>query len=741
MKETADSITQSRRNFLKTAGCLTIGFSFSCQPLSASEKPPWQDSLPGSLRQQPQINAWLEVLDDGRIRIFTGKLELGQGIRTAIAQVAAEELDMDLNKVEVHLAETGRTPHEGYTAGSGSIENSAMAVRYAAAAARQKLLELAANRWDKPADQLNVANGKVQQKTGAEQFTFAQLLNGKQLEDDVRLPVALKPKSDYRWVGKPIPRTDIERMARGEPVYVQDLRFPGMVHARVVRPLAQGAKLRSFDVAALKKTVPGVLKTVINGNFLGILATEEYEAVQSQLFAREQARWETAKPLPDEKKLAEYIKKIPAKTRTVKESGDLKTIQQQEGSLLKASYFKPYHMHGSIGPSCAVALYQENKLHIWTHSQGVYPLREALKEMLGLETDAIHVVGVPGSGCYGHNGADDVAADAALLAMAYPGKHVRLQWSRDDEHGWEPYGSAMRMEAEARLDRSGKITHWRYDLWTDSHSTRPGGEPGNLLVARSIEKPFSAPSGGYSGGGYRNSEPYYTIPNLKVDAHFFEGPLRVSALRSLGAYANVFAIESFMDELAEKAGKDPLEFRLAHLDDERAMAVVKKLQELTRSEKMAANEGIGFAFSRYKNVATYCAVAARVFVDTKTCTVQVRKMWSVIDAGEVINPDGLKNQTEGGMIQSASWTLKEQVTFGREHVSSRDWRSYPIFRFSDIPEVEVVIIDRPTEKPLGAGEAAQGPTAAALTNAIYRACGKRIRDLPINLEVRGETRE
>ncbi|GAB3268599.1 xanthine dehydrogenase family protein molybdopterin-binding subunit [Larkinella harenae] len=734
MNELKTTSSLSRRNFLKTTGCLSIGFSFACQPLWAASKPPLQDSLPGSLRQQPQINAWLKILEDGRVRVLTGKMELGQGVRTAIAQVAAEELDLEPTKIEVHLAETGRTPHEGYTAGSGSIENSAMAVRYAAAAARQKLLELAAQRWNKPVDQLRLADGKVTTKTGNDQLTFAQLLNGNQLTDEVRLPVTLKPKSEYRWVGKAIPRQDIEKMVRAEAVYVQDMRMPGMVHARVVRPLAYGAQLRSVNEAALKKAVPGILKTVRNGNFLGIITVEEYEAVQAQLVAREQVRWENAKPLPNDQKLSDYIKTLPVKSRTVKETGNVKALDQSDTNTLKASYFKPYHMHGSIGPSCALALYQSNKLHIWTHSQGVYPLQEALKKMLNLPADAIHVVGVPGSGCYGHNGADDVAADAALLAMAYPGKPVRLQWSRDDEHGWEPYGSAMQMNVEARLDPSGKITHWRYGVWTDSHSTRPGGEPGNLLAAQLLEKPFKQPSSGYSGGGYRNSEPYYVLPNQKIEAHTFEGPLRVSALRSLGAYANVFAIESFMDELAEKAGKDPLEFRLMHLEDDRAIAVIKKLQEITRSENLKPGEGIGFAFSRYKNVATYCAVAARVAVDVKTGNVQVQKLWSVIDAGEVINLDGIKNQTEGGMIQAASWTVKEEVQFDRQHVSSRDWVSYPIFRFSDVPETEVVVINQPTEKPLGAGEAAQGPTAAAVVNAVYRACGKRIRHLPLRPE-------
>ncbi len=724
----------SRRDFLKSAGCLTIGFSlFSPEWLTAGELP-LEDTLPGSLQHQPRINAWLEILEDSRVRVLTGKMELGQGIRTAIAQVAAEELDMDLDRIEVHLAETERTPHEGYTAGSGSIENSAMSVRYAAAAARQKLLELAAQRLKKKVDQLNVADGKVSTKDGKDQLTFAEILNGAQIEEEVRLPVALKPKNSYRWVGKAIPRKDIERMVRGEPVYVQDLRFPGMVHARVVRPSGYQAHLVKFDREQLKKKFPGLLKTVVNGDFVGIIAAEEYFAVQAQLFLKEHIQWSSTVKLPEGQSLAEYIKNLPGKMERVKEPADQGISEKPGSTTLQATYSKPYVMHGSIGPSCAVALYENEKLHIWSHSQGIYPMRESLVKMLGLKATQIHIVGVPGSGCYGHNGADDAAADTALLAMAYPGKHVRLQWSREEEHGWEPYGSAMRMELEASLDSTGKINNWHCEVWTDSHSTRPGAEAGNLLAARYLEKPFRMESAGYLGGGHRNTEPYYTIPHLNINAHFFEGPLRVSSLRSLGAYANIFAIESFVDELAEKAGREAIEFRLAHLDDARAVSVVKKVQELIKDQKAAKNEGVGFAFSRYKNTATYCAVAARVAVDNKTGDVQVLRMWAAIDAGEVINLDGIINQTEGAMIQSASWTLKEEVLFDEQHVRSLDWATYPIFRFSDVPQVEVAVINRPEEKPLGAGEAAQGPAAAAIANAIYRACGKRVRQLPIRPE-------
>jgi len=354
--------------------------------------------------------------------------------------------------------------------------------------------------------------------------------------------------------------------------------------------------------------------------------------------------------------------------------------------------------------------------------------------MLKMNKDKIHIVGVPGAGCFGHSTADDAAADASLLAMNYPGKHIRLQWSREDEYSWDPYGSAIIAQMEASLDESGKIDAWTSDIWTDSHSTRPNADGGTVLVARHLENPIEMQSQGYLAGGHRNGDPYYNISNLQLNAHYFDGPLRVSSLRSLGAYANIFAIESFMDQLAEKVEKDPLDFRLMHLDDQRAIDVIHKVRQLTNSQDVAEGEGIGYAFMRYKNTDAYASVAARVKVDTLTGQVSIIKLWGVVDVGEVINLDGIKNQTEGGMIQAASWTLKEQVKFNDVKITSKDWSTYPVFRFSDIPKVEVVVIDRPDQPAVGGGEAAVPPTGAAIANAIYRACGKRIYDLPITPE-------
>ncbi len=726
--------SNSRRNFLKTTGCLTVAFPLwtSCG-LAAGEVSVADDTLPRSLAQNPNINAWLQVLEDGKIRVFTGKIELGQGISTAIGQVAAEELNTKPEMIEVHLVETGVTPDEGYTAGSGSIVNSAMSVRYAAAAARAKLLEIAAQKLGADVKILELADGKILQNNKPV-MSFAELLAGQQLEDEVTAPVALKPKKKHQWVGKAVPRQGINRMVRGEQIYVQDLRFPGMVHARSIRPKAYQAKLKSFDEAGLNNHVRGLLKVVRNGSFLGVITKDEYQAVKAQEFLQKNTQWTDAPALPNDQPLHEYLKTLPAKKESVENKGSFDNSEKS----IKANYFKPYIMHASIGPSCAVALFDQEVLNVWSNSQGIYPLRGSLAEIVGLPVEKIHIKGVPGSGCYGHNASDDAAADAALMAMVYPGKHIRVQWSREDENGWEPYGSAMVIETEASLDANGKIKQWKCEVWSDSHSTRPGGDPGNIMTAHYLEKPYPRTSYGYSGGGYRNADPYYTIPNLKVDANFFEGPLRVSSLRGLGAYANLFAIESFMDELAELAGKDPMEFRLMHSEDERAIAVMKKLGEIIKNQQAGKNEGIGYAFSRYKNSASYCAVAAKVKVDKSSGHVQVQQMWGVIDAGEVINLDGLKNQTEGGMVQSASWALKEEVKFDKQHVNSLNWGSYPILRFSDVPLVEVAVIDRPNEEPLGAGEAAQGPSTAAIANAVYKACGKRVRHLPISPEkVRG----
>ena len=440
--------------------------------------------------------------------------------------------------------------------------------------------------------------------------------------------------------------------------------------------------------------------------------------------------------LPDPGRLYDWVRNAPSKEHVIHDVG--RVDAGSGGRTLEAVFHRPYQMHGSIGPSCAVALVEDDRLRVWTHSQGVYPLRAALAEMLHMPPDKVHCIHMEGSGCYGHNGADDVAADAALIARALPGRPVRVQWMRDEEHAWEPFGAAMVASVRASLDASGSIADWHYEVWSNAHSTRPGGA-GNLMPAWHLAPPFPQPVPQPipqpTGGGDRNAIPLYRFPNARVVHHFIaEMPLRVSALRGLGAYMNVFSIESFMDELAAAAGADPVEFRLRHLDDDRARDVIRLAAEKfgwASTAKRPKGRGRGLAFAKYKNLAAYTAVAAELEVEAETGQVRLRRFVAADDSGEIVNPDGIRNQIEGGIIQSASWTLREAVAFDEHRITSRDWSTYPILRFDDLPEsVEVHLIDRPGQPFLGTGESAQGPAAAAIANAIADAIGVRLRELP-----------
>jgi CO/xanthine dehydrogenase Mo-binding subunit len=717
-----------RRQFLKQTGNLLIGFSILSFPVAVQAQ---GETVDNNTSDEDKINAWIRIDAEGNLTVLTGKTELGQGIKTALMQIAAEELDIDMKSVQIIIADTGQTADERYTSGSASITSSGSAIRSAAAEARKILLDLAAVQLQVSVNDLQVKDGVVTARATGKSVSYAALLKGQSIKGTVTGKAPLKDPAHYKLVGTAHPRGDIRAIVTGQSFYIQDIRLPGMLHARILRPPVYGAKLKSLPAYKLK-AVNGLVKLVRNGSFVGIVTQDEYQAIKARRLLQQAAVWNQPALLPAQTGLYDQMMQQTANSELVVKNEAVAPAIAGAASQQEAVYKRPYQMHGSIGPSCAVAQWKDELLTVWSHTQGVFPLRSTLANLLGIPESAIRVIAVPGSGCYGHNGADDVAADAALLAMAVPGKPVRVQWMREDEHTWEPYGPAMVLRLKGGLDAAGNLLALQTELWSDTHIGRPGGKAGHFIAARDLEKPFPFTNDRYSGASYRNALPLYDIPRA-VTLYNCKGPLRTSALRSLGAYANIFALESFMDELAYKAGKDPAAFRLANLKDERAKAVIKKVMEQTQWNKRINNKetGLGIAFAQYKNDASYFAVVAEVQVDRTARQFHLVKLTGVIDAGQMINIDGIKNQTAGGMIQAASWTLLEEVHYNERGIVSRGWDTYPIFRFNAVPDTEVLVINRPDQPPVGAGEAAQGPTAAAIANAIFHATGSRLRELPL----------
>jgi len=724
-------IRVSRRAFLAHAGALIVTFSLAPLHVAAQDAAAHK-KLPGSLDKAPLLDAWIRVEADGSVTVFTGKAELGQGVKTALIALAAEELGVAPSRIALITADTSRTPNEGYTAGSNSMKDSGTAIQNAAAQVREILIERAAGKLGIAADRLHARDGAIVADDGR-RLGFGDLVAESYATVRAQAQSKLKDPRSYVIVGTPLARVDIPAKVTGGVAYVQDLRLAGMLHARVVCPPSYGARLRDADIANVEK-MPGVIKVFRDGSVLGVVAEHEFEAIRAMRALGASAHWDEHASLP-QGDVYSALQALPSQTIV---NADTRASGAAPARTLDATYRRAYQMHGAIGPSCAVGLYQDDALTVWTHSQGVYPLRASIAEMLRMPPDRVHCIHAEGSGCYGHNAADDAAAHAALLARAMPGRPVRVQWMREQEHTFEPYGPAMIAKVRAGLDASGNVVEWDFEGWSNSHSTRPGGA-GNLMPAWYLASPFQQPAPEPipmpEGGGDRNSIPYYTLPNVHVVHHFIPSmPLRVSALRSLGAYTNVFAIESFVDELAKAAGADPVAFRIRHLTDQRARDVVNAAATRFGWEGFQRRRGLGrgFAFARYKNLAAYFAVAVEVSVEHETGRARLVRAAAAIDSGQAVNPDGLRNQVEGGIVQSMSWTLFEAVTFDATRITSVDWSAYPIARFADVPDrIDVDVIDRPGQPFLGTGEAAQGPTAAALANAIADATGARLRDLPL----------
>jgi nicotinate dehydrogenase subunit B len=729
------------RRELLAGGGLLVAFSLARAASTGTESqnqgPRVTPHLPGSLEKLPWLDGWIRVDPDGKVTVLSGKVELGQGIKTALIQCAAEELVVNPARITLITADTAQTANEGYTAGSHSMQDSATAIRNAAAQVRAILFGLAAQKFGVAPESLKVDDGVIDAGAGRS-VRYGELVAGQPV-----LHVQAQPESPLRdpklhtVMGAPMRRVDIPAKVTGGVAYVQDLRLPGMVHGRILRPPSPAATLASLDSSAAEK-LPGVLKVVRDGSFVGVIAQREWQAIVALRALAGGARWNEHETLPPQPNLYQAVLGLQAQDKVLV---DRHTDAGAAARTLSAAYLRPYQLHASIGPSCALAQLVDGKYTVWTHSQGVYPLRGALAELLHEQPDNVRCIHAEGSGCYGHNAADDVAGDAALLARALPGKPVRVQWMREDEHMWEPYGPPMVTGVRASLDAGGAIVDWQYELWSNTHNARPG-KAGDLLAGRFLEQPFAPsppqPGSQPDGLGDRNSIPLYVLPNAKVVYHFLpEMWLRVSAVRSLGAYTNVFAIESFMDELARAAGADPVAFRLKHLADQRARAVVQLAAEKFgwSSYQRRPGHGRGFAFARYKNQAGYAAFACEVEVRRDTGQLNLLRVVAAVDSGEVVNPDGIRNQIEGGIVQSSSWTISEEVTFDRTRITSRDWGGYPILRFPQVPQrIDVHIVPRPDEPFLGTGEVAQGPTPAMIANALADATGVRLRQLPLSPE-------
>jgi len=697
---------------------------------------PTAAELPQTLAANPLLSTWITVRSDGTIDLRVGKVELGQGILTALTLMAADELGVTPASVVAAATNTSTSPNEGLTAGSMSISVSGASVRRVCAQVRQLFRQAAARRSNLQPDDVHVTNGEFRDSAGHYIANYAELTT----EVDLNVTASSNDLGIGRKNQSPIedlPRVDLPDKVFGRARFVHDLVFDDMLHARIARPPRPGAHLASAPIEEVV-AMPGVRLVVSEGDFLAVIAEREGQAVNAANYLAIHSSWTDSRTLPNQSELAAWIRAQPVETTLIRDDDRDQSIKKGSRTL-RATYTRPFIAHGSIGPSCAVAKLEDNQLKVWSNSQGVFQLRSAIASALEKAEADVVVQHVEGAGSYGHNGADDVAFEAALLALRLPGSPIRVQWSRADELCWEPFGPAMVSDLEARIDETGTVTDWSGELWSNGHTGRPGYSKSHSFLSdahrSSIDElpPSMDPPAIVGFGSARNAEPLYHFSRISVTAHrLLTMPIRSSALRSLGAHQNIFAMESFMDELADLAKIDALAFRLSHLTDERA-------KEVLRTAALAAgwgrdldgDAGRGIAFAQYKNRDAYCAVVADIEAREN---VRVKRLTIAVDVGRVISPDGVRNQIEGGAIQATSWALHEEVKFDQGAITSTDWESYPMLRFGEVPHVEVHLISRPDLPSVGAGEATMGPVTAAIGNAIFDALGVRLRNLPFTPE-------
>lgn len=694
------------------------------------------NALPQSLIDNPILSQWIAFNEQGRVRVGSGKVEIGQGILTALTQIAAEELDVRPDQINLVSGQTDISPGEGFTSGSYSIAVGGASIRLVCAEVRSLFLDRIAELLKCPVGELSIEHGKflrAGKDTGRDYWSVAGEVV---LERRATGTAPVKRPSTYKIVGKHLPRLDLPAKVAGAG-FIHDIAPEGVLHARVLRQPWRDAHLTVLDENAVRKAGKDPVEIIREGEFIAFTSESELAVMRAAEAARTLAKWDSGTPAPDGVGTPDWLKRQPSRIRTT----DTGKPGNAKGRVVEASYSRPFLTYGSIGPACSLAEFKDGALKVWSHSQGPAVLRDWLARALGLPAAQVTVFHRHGSGAYGHNTADDCAFDAAYLAMRHPGRTVRVQWPREDEFGGAPISTAMAIKLRAVLDAGNKPADWSIEIWSPPHAQRPGMN-GNSNLAGAAALPNAPPLNPLGdvpddrgGGATRNAVAIYDLPNHRLIHHLLpEVPIRTSSLRGLGAWANVFAIESFIDELAEIAGVDPVSYRLSLLSDPRPRKVVETAARMSgwfEAKSLPEGRARGVGFARYKNIASFAAVVVELEVENE---IRLKKVWCAADAGLVIAPDGAKNQLEGGIIQGASFVMREQIKFEDGRVATKTWEDYPILRFSDIPEIEIELIDNPDEPTLGLGEASVGPTGAAIGNALARALGKRIRDLPLTRE-------
>ena len=692
------------------------------------------DTLPLSLQTNRRIGKWLRFDPDRTVRLAVGKVEIGQGVLTPLMQIAAEELDVSLDRIRIISGDTADAPDEGSTSSSLSIMVSGRSVRLVSAELRSRVINRLAQRLNCAPEDISVEDGAFihdGQPTGHDYWNFAADAD---FAEDITGSVTPKAPSAYKIVGQPVPRQDLIAKVSGA-AFIHDIVRPNMLHARVLRQPSREARLVSFDEAPVRKAAIGDFQIVRRANFVAFVSADETTVQRAAMAAPDHAVWDNVRQLTPDMQEARWFLTQSSIDRVIGDEGP----PAEAGTVLSQTYSRPFVAHASLAPSCGLAEYRNGKLEVWSHTQGVYPLRNSIADILGLKRDDVVVHHAHGAGCYGHNGADDAAMDAAVIALMLPDTCIRVQWRREEEFGFEPVSTAHMTRIRATLDDAGRPIDWTCEVWAGSHVQRPifGG---NMLTHEALESPPPPPKAGdpgeaAGGGGTRNGVPLYDFPHKRIIHHLAEQtPVRTSSLRGLGALPNVYALECFIDELAERAGIDPVAYRLSFLSDSRARRVIEMVAASCDWPKRGPGgdgRGMGIAWSRYKNIAAYACVAVEIEVEQE---IRVRRAWCAADAGLVINPDGAKNQLEGGIVHAISMTLKEQVTMDGPGITSLDWASYPILKFSEVPDITAELVHAPDLPTLGMGECTFGPTAAAIGNALSHALGVRVRDMPLTRE-------